>query len=209
MGFEINTSEYVKLNRSFYEREDVVLVAKELLGKYLITNLNNILTIGKIVETEAYCGRNDKACHAHNKRTPRTEIMYGRGGHAWVYLCYGIHHLFNVVTNREGLADAVLIRAIEPVFGLEDMKQRRSFTSAKLTSGPGTLSQAMGICAHMTGYDLLKDKIWIADGHNKNFEIETDVRIGVDYAGKDAMKPWRFFIKNNLNVSRNKKARED
>ena len=208
MIFEINTSEYEKLDRSFYERSDVVKVARELIGKYLITKIDSVHTIGKIVETEAYCGRNDKACHANNKRTPRTEIMYGRGGHAYVYLCYGIHHLFNVVTNRAGLADAVLIRALEPVEGLEEMKQRRFFvsTNTKLTAGPGILSQAMGIRTYMSGYDLLGETIWIAGGSPERFQIETDVRVGIDYAEEDALKPWRFIMKGNRYASKNKKA---
>lgn len=201
---EINTSQYEKLSRSFYEQPDVVKVAEELIGKYLITKIDEVYAIGKIVETEAYCGRNDKACHANNKRTPRTEVMYGRGGHAYVYLCYGIHHLFNVVTNKEGLADAVLVRALEPVAGLEEMKQRRFFasTNTKLTAGPGMLSQAMGIRKHMTGYDLLGETIWIAKGDMERFEIKNDVRIGIDYAEEDALKPWRFTMKGNKYVSR-------
>ncbi len=209
MIFEINTTLYEKLDRSFYENPDVVSVARQLLGKFLVTEVEGVLTVGKIVETEAYCGRNDKACHANNKRTPRTEVMYGVGGHAYVYLCYGIHHLFNVVTHKEGFADAVLIRAIEPVYGLERMRERRNYPSAKLGSGPGTLSQALGITTNMTGTDLLGSLIWIAPGNDQEFDIETDVRIGVDYAEEDALKPWRFFVKGNDYVSRNIKARVD
>lgn len=203
MVFEFNTSVYEKLPRSFYLRQDVVEVAKNLLGKVLITNMDGVITAGKIVETEAYCGRGDKACHANGKRTPRTEVMYGQGGHAYVYLCYGIHHLVNVVTNKEGQADAVLIRALDPVAGLEIMKERRKFTKAKLASGPGTLSQAMGINVEMTGTDLLSDKIWIGTiGNESDFEILTDTRIGVDYAEEDALKPWRFVIAGNKFVSK-------
>lgn len=203
---ESNTSQYEKLGRSFYEQSDVVKVARELIGKCLITRIDSFYTIGKIVETEAYSGRDDKACHANNKRTPRTEVMYGRGGHAYVYLCYGIHHLFNVVTNKEGLADAVLVRALEPIAGLEEMKQRRFFATSKLTAGPGTLSQAMGIRKYMSGYDLLGETIWIAEGDAERFKVETDVRVGIDYAEEDALKPWRFYMKNNKYVSKNKKA---
>ncbi|MEQ9465883.1 MAG: DNA-3-methyladenine glycosylase [Ekhidna sp.] len=203
MVFEINTSLYEKLPRSFYERGDVVQVAKELLGKVLVTNLGGVLTAGKIVETEAYCGRGDKACHANEKRTRRTEVMYQRGGSAYVYLCYGIHHLFNVVTNKEGLADAVLIRALEPMEGLEEMKERRKFTKAKLASGPGTLSQAMGINVGMSGQDLLSEEIWIGKSErNEEFEILSDTRIGVEYAEEDALKPWRFVIAGNTFVSK-------
>ena len=206
---EINTSLYEKLDRSFYLRSDVVEIAKDLLGKSLISNVDGKLTVGTIVETEAYCGRNDKACHAFGKRTPRTEVMYGVGGHAYVYLCYGIHHLFNVVTNEEGLADAVLIRALEPLYGIEEMKSRRALDSiSRLSSGPGTLSESLGIKSAMTGIDLLGDTIWITNGMN-NIEIEEDVRIGVDYAGEDALKPWRFFIRGNAYVSKKKKTRVD
>lgn len=203
MVFEINTSVYEKLPRSFYLREDVLQIARDLLGKVLITNTNGVVTAGKIIETEAYCGRGDKACHANGKRTPRTEIMYGEGGYAYVYLCYGIHHLFNVVTNREGLADAVLIRALEPIEGIDEMKKRRKFTKAKLASGPGTLSQAMGIHVNMTGLDLLSDKLWIGTSRDvEDFDILADVRIGVEYAEEDALKPWRFLIDGNKFVSK-------
>ena len=203
MVFEINTSVYEKLPRSFYQRSDVVQIAKDLLGKVLFTQIDGVLTAGKIVETEAYCGRGDKACHANNKRTPRTEVMYEDGGKAYVYLCYGIHHLFNVVTNDVGLADAVLIRALEPMEGAGVMKERRKSTKAKLASGPGTLSQAMGIHVKMTGEDLLADKIWIAyNSKPEKPEILTDTRIGVEYAEEDALKPWRFVIAGNKFVSK-------
>ncbi|MEQ6166739.1 DNA-3-methyladenine glycosylase [Ekhidna sp. MALMAid0563] len=209
MVFEINTSVYEKLPRSFYLRDDVVQIAKDLLGKVLITNMDGVITAGKIVETEAYCGRGDKACHANGKRTPRTEVIYGQGGYAYVYLCYGIHHLVNVVTNEEEQADAVLIRALEPLTGEEIMRERRKFTKTKLASGPGTLSQAMGISVKMTGADLLSDQIWIGtDGKERDFEIYADTRIGVEYAEEDALKPWRFIIAGNKFVSKGiKKAR--
>lgn len=193
---------YEKPDRSFFLNEDVTQVAKDLLGMYLVSERAGVLTAGRIVETEAYCGRGDKACHANNKRTPRTEVMYRKGGLAYVYLCYGIHHLLNVVTNREGQADAVLIRALEPVFGLETMKERRNFTKAKLTSGPGTLAEAMGIKVDQTGTDLLGDEIWLAVADEKNFKITAGTRIGVDYAEEDALRPWRFVIKGNMYVSR-------
>jgi len=203
MVFEINTTVYEKLDRSFYLRDDVVQIAQDLLGKVLVSHCNGEFTSGKIVETEAYCGRGDKACHANGKRTPRTEVMYGEGGHAYVYLCYGIHHLFNVVTNREGLADAVLIRALEPLAGQETMKVRRGKGNAKLASGPGTLSQAMGIDVKMSGEDLLGDQLWIAEEKEPAaFVISSDTRIGVDYAEEDAFLPWRFLIKGNKYVSK-------
>lgn len=200
---EINTSVYEKLPRSFYQKPDVVQIAKDLLGKILVTQIEGILTAGKIVETEAYCGRGDKACHANGKRTPRTEIMYAEGGRAYVYLCYGIHHLFNIVTNVEGQADAVLIRALEPIQGLDAMKERRNFTNAKLTSGPGMLSQAMGIKVNMTGLDLCENEIWVVQNIKEEaFGILADTRIGVEYAEEDALKPWRFVIAGNKFVSK-------
>ncbi|MEM0942198.1 MAG: DNA-3-methyladenine glycosylase [Bacteroidota bacterium] len=203
MGFKINTSLYEKLDRSFYLSDNVVQVAKNLLGKVLVSNIDGVLTAGKIIETEAYCGRGDKACHANGKRTPRTEVMYRAGGVAYVYLCYGIHHLINIVTNVEGQADAVLIRALEPLEGLEMMRERRSYTKAKLASGPGTLSQAMGINVKMTGTDLLGDQIWIAhQKEEETVEILCDTRIGVAYAEEDALRPWRFVIKGNDLVSK-------
>ena len=206
MIFKINTSVYEKLPRTFYLRSDVVQIAKDLLGKVLITQIDGILTAGKIVETEAYCGRGDKACHAHGKRTGRTEVMYGEGGQAYVYLCYGIHHLFNVVTNIEGRADAVLIRALEPLHGLDAMNERRRFTKSKLASGPGMLSQAMGIHVKMTGEDLISDRIWMSDNpESEDFEILADTRIGVAYAQEDALKPWRFVIGDNKFVSKTSK----
>ena len=197
-----NNSLYEKLPVSFYERPDVVLIARELLGNYLCTNIDGNFTAGKIVETEAYNGRNDKACHAFKKRTQRTEVMYGRGGTAYIYLCYGVHHLFNVVTNREGLADAVLIRAVEPVAGISIMEERRgSVRPHRLTAGPVTLSQALGIHKKFTATDLTGDQIWLARGKEVSFELETDVRIGIDYAEEDAFLPWRFYINGNSFVS--------
>lgn len=199
---EITTSLYEKPDRSFYERDNVVEIAKDLIGMLLVSTLDGMLTAGRIVETEAYCGRGDKACHANNKRTPRTETMYGDAGHAYIYLCYGVHHLFNVVTNVNGKADAVLIRALEPVVGMDDMKMRRS-TKAKLASGPGTLSQALGIKTSMDGTDLLGDQIWIAKKpFNGSVLMEEDRRVGVDYAGEDALKPWRFLLKDSKFVSK-------
>jgi len=199
----VDFSVYEKLPLAFYTNPNVVEVAKQLLGKYLITNIDGNMTAGKIVETEAYNGRNDKACHAYHKRTPRTEVMYKKGGKAYVYLCYGIHHLFNIVTNEEGLADAVLVRAVEPMMGVEIMQERRGpkVKYKKLSAGPGTLSQALGIHHQYNETSLIEDTIWIVDGNEHSFEIEADRRVGVDYAGEDALRPWRFFIKGNDFVS--------
>jgi DNA-3-methyladenine glycosylase len=201
----MHSQKYEKLSRSFYLQPDVVEIAQQLLGKVLVSTLGGNMTAGRIVETEAYDGRRDKACHAFLKRTRRNQVMYQKGGIAYIYLCYGIHHLFNIVTNEEGLADAVLIRAVEPLEGMEIMQQRRNKPLKQATSGPGKLSEAMGIITDFTGTDLTSDLIWI--GYEQNlatFEVEIDRRVGVDYAEEDALLPWRFFIKGNPWVSKQK-----
>ena len=186
------------LGKSFYENDDVVEVSKKLLGKILCTQFGDVFTSGIITETEAYCGRNDKACHANNgKRTPRTEVMFGEPGHAYIYLCYGIHHLFNVVTNKKGLADAVLIRGIKPLEGIEKMKLRRSIKNIRhLSDGPGKLTQALGITTELNETNLLSSPVWIEE---RGISIPPDKikatkRIGIDYAEEDAIKPWRFIV---------------
>ena len=191
----------MKLQKDFYIREDVVLIAKELLGKVLITNFNGAISAGIITETEAYAGINDRASHAFGgRRTARTEIMYATGGTAYVYLCYGIHHLFNVVTNQKDIPHAVLIRALKPIEGMHVILKRRKQKeiSNKLSSGPGTLSQALGIQTSHSGENLLGNKIWIEDrGINfPDIEIIKSPRIGVDYAGADALLPYRFYVKS-------------
>ena len=196
-----------KVTKDFYLRDDVVQIAKDLLGKALFTRMNGKVTTGIVVETEAYSGRNDRACHANQHlRTGRTEVMFSEGGMAYVYLCYGIHHLFNVVTNIEGMADAILIRALEPLQGIDEMMQRRKMTSIekRLTSGPGVLSEAMGIKTVHYGLSLVGDRIWFEDIRRTipDEKIHASKRIGVDYAGEDALKPWRFYIKENTWVSR-------
>lgn len=191
-----------KLPRSFYERDDVAQIARELLGKVLVTNFDGFLTSGIIVETEAYNGRNDKACHSftHGK-TERTKIMFGEPGYAYVYLCYGIHHLFNVVTNVDGLADAVLIRAIEPLDGTPHILDRRNKSKLERSvgGGPGIASQALGITTRNYGTDLLGNSIWIEERSiaEPAFEIIASPRVGVDYAEEDALRPWRFRIRGN------------
>ncbi|WP_299984687.1 DNA-3-methyladenine glycosylase [uncultured Pontibacter sp.] len=199
----------MKLRKDFYTRPDVVQVAQDLLGKYLYTNHDGILTGGIIVETEAYSGTNDKACHAHmNRRTQRTEIMYHEGGVAYVYLVYGMYNLFNIITNVEGQADAVLVRAIEPTEGIEEMLLRRNMATPKpnLTAGPGVLSIALSINRSHYGETLTGDTIWIED---KGIAVPAEgiaigPRIGIDYAGEDALLPWRFWLKDNKWVSRKK-----
>lgn len=174
----------------------MVDVSRQLIGKRLCTFFDGNFTSGIITETEAYCGRNDKACHANNGlRTERTEVMYGKPGHAYIYLCYGIHHLFNVVTNREGLADAVLIRSVKPSEGTDIIQERRNYRPQKeLTNGPGKLSQALGLHTQFSGTDLYSMPIWIEDTDFSFSEINTSQRIGVEYAGEDAKRPWRFFV---------------
>lgn len=192
----------IKLSRSFYERDKVVIIAQELLGKVLCTNFDGVITKGIIVETEAYNGLNDKACHAHFAgKTKRTKIMYHRGGFAYIYLCYGIHHLFNVVTNIKGNADAVLVRAIEPIEGIHHILQRRKKKKLERSvgGGPGIVSQALGIHTLHYGTDLLGNTIWIEDHKKvvKKNQIIASPRVGVDYAEEDAFLPWRFRIEDN------------
>ena len=189
-----------KLPLSFYRRNDVVRIARELIGKILYTNIDGIFTGGIISETEAYNGETDKASHAFGgRRTARTEIMYGDGGIAYVYLCYGIHSLFNVVTNKKNTPHAVLIRAIYPLEGINQMRIRRrrpKLKDAELCIGPGTVSQALGIHFSDTGKSLLENEIWIEDHGIKipTSKIIVGPRIGVDYAGKDASLPYRFRV---------------
>lgn len=195
-----------KLQKSFYERDDVLKIAQDLLGKVLITTFDGLLTSARIVETEAYAGVIDKASHAWNgRRTNRTEIMYATGGTAYVYLCYGIHHLFNVVTNKMDTPHAILIRAAEPVEGIETMLKRTKKKKADftLTKGPGNVAKALGIFTKHNGLNLLSDEIYIADDGFKLAKnmITATPRIGVDYAGEDAKLPYRFIIKDSKYVS--------
>lgn len=196
----------MKLNEDFYQREDVVKIARELLGKVLFTRVDGVVTGGTIVETEAYSWR-ERGCHAYRARkTARNEVMFRKGGFAYVYMCYGIHYLFNVVTNLEAVPEAVLIRALEPVTGLEEMVERRSLAgdNLHLTSGPGKLTKALGIGRSFNGKFLLDDEIWIEDSGMRlaKSKIVASERIGIDYAGDDARLPWRFTIEGNAWVSK-------
>jgi len=189
----------MKLSRDFYLRDDVVNIARDLIGKKLVTCIEGRLTTGIITETEAYEGESDRASHAYGgRRTPRTEIMYQSGGRAYIYLCYGIHSLFNIVTNREGIPHAVLIRAIKPLTGLATMLERTGKKQIKkdFGNGPGKVSRALGIHYSQTGIDLLGDAIWLEDNKFDNGSgiIRTSVRVGIDYAGKDALLPYRFLL---------------
>ncbi len=186
-----------KLDKAFYTRPDVVKISKELLGKVLCTRIDGALTEAVIVETEAYAGVGDKASHAYGgKRTKRTEIMFGEGGCAYIYLCYGMYSLFNVVTNIDGVPHAVLIRGAVPITGIDAMLQRTGKKKAdkNLLIGPGKLSKAMGLHFSLTGTPLSGDLIWIEDRGIKipKIDIIATPRIGVDYAGEDAKLPYRF-----------------
>ncbi|MCB0593165.1 MAG: DNA-3-methyladenine glycosylase [Lewinellaceae bacterium] len=198
-----------RLARSFFTREDVLLVSRELLGKYLVTDFGAGRTAGRIVEVEAYRAPEDKASHAYgNRYTERTKVMYARGGHAYIYLCYGIHHLFNVVTGAEGMAHAVLIRALEPAAGTGLMLRRRRMSkiAPRLTAGPGVLSQAMGITRQHTGTDMLAphSPIWIEsrEAPVSEEDIIAAPRIGVAYAEECAAWEWRFYLRGNAWVSK-------
>lgn len=185
-----------RLGREFYLDEDVVHVAKRLLGKVLVTHLNGVITAGLICETEAYAGVKDRASHAFgDRRTKRTETMYLRGGHAYVYLCYGIHELFNVVTHSEEIPHAVLIRGVLPLEGVEIMDVRRGGKKKHTGIGPGNVSKCLGITRELNGEDLVvSNRIWIEDRGIVVHENETlaGPRIGVDYAGDDALLHYRF-----------------
>ena len=196
-----------KLSHSFYKSNNILQSAKDLLGKVLCSSINDKFTSGKIVEVEAYLGSNDKASHSYNnKKTQRTAPMFASGGISYVYLCYGIHHLFNVVVGEKNNPCAILIRGLEPVDGVDIMLKRRNLNNLKneLTNGPGKLTQALGITTQINTESLLGNKIWIED-HDINVikkDILSSSRIGVDYAGDDAKLPYRFYIKNNKWVSK-------
>jgi DNA-3-methyladenine glycosylase len=199
-------NEWVKLPLSFYERDDVVVITRDLIGKILVTNFDSKLTAGRIVEAEAYNGPFDKAAHSYNNRkTKRTEVMFQKGGVAYIYLCYGIHQMFNIVTGAEGVPSAVLIRAIEPMAGIGVMLERSRKTVARfdLTRGPGNVAKAMGFHTSQNGLSLQHETLFVADD---NIEYnQTDVlattRVGVDYAAEDALLPYRFLVKGNQYVS--------
>lgn len=185
------------------------MIARSLLGKLLVTHFGDEVTAGMIVETEAYRGVTDKASHAYgNRRTPRTEVMYASGGVAYVYLCYGIHHLFNVVTNEKDIPHAILIRAIEPIAGKEIMQRRsgRKKWENSIGSGPGNVSKALGIHTRHSGTSLMGEEVFIAD-YGISFqsaEIIATPRIGVDYAGEDAKLLYRFMVRDHPNISAKK-----
>ncbi|MBT8194852.1 MAG: DNA-3-methyladenine glycosylase [Bacteroidia bacterium] len=192
---------FPKIDTSYYHQKNVVNLAEKMLGKMLFTNFNNKVTGGIITEAEAYNGIYDRACHAFGgRRTPRTETMYALGGVSYVYLCYGIHHLFNIVTNKKDIPDAILIRAIEPTHGVSTMLKRRNKNKIDktLSGGPGTVSQALGISVKNNALDLSGSKIWIAESglKIKKNQIASSARIGCESAGEDGKLPYRFNLIN-------------
>jgi len=201
----------VELKRSFYEG-DTLKIAKELLGKYLVLKNPTESYIVKIVETEGYIGAIDKAAHSYlNKRTPRTEVMFGPPGHAYVYLIYGMYCCLNIVTQKNGEAAAVLIRGVEPIEGIEMMSINRFSKKLediskkdiyRLTNGPGKLCMALGITREDNGRDICSNNFYIAEGKYEEFEIVTTKRINIDYAEEAVDFPWRFYIKGNAFVSK-------
>ncbi len=199
------------LGRDFYMR-DTVTVAVELLGKQIVHETQDHILIGKIVETEAYNGPEDKACHAYGeKRTPRTEAMYYIGGSAYIFIIYGMYPCFNVVTGQKDIPSAVLVRAIAPIEGIDRMAELRygmaphSLTPGQrlnLCNGPGKLCISMGIGKEHNGIDLCSNSLYICDAHNEPFSIGSSPRVNIDYAEEYKDKPWRFFVEGNKHVSR-------
>ena len=201
-----NTIKLNKLTIDFYNRNNVLQIARELLGKIVITAIEGVVTSGRIVETEAYVGITDKASHSYlRKRTDRNEHMYAKAATSYVYICYGIHQMFNVVTNEKEIPDAVLIRAVEPLEGIDKMLARRGKKKqdSTLTKGPGNVGRALGINKIHSGVNLMGDTIYIVsdDFEINKMDIGSSMRIGVDYAGQDALLPYRFFIRGNKYVS--------
>lgn len=189
----------MKLTKKYYQNEDVVFLAKDLLGKILITEFDGIKTGGIITETEAY-SEIEKGSHAYNKRkTERTKIMFENGGLSYVYFCYGMHHLFNIVTGKKDIAQAVLIRAIEPTIGINEMllRRKKDKVDKNLCNGPGKLCQALGITREHYGLHLTDKSIWLEKSNIKikNEQVSATPRIGIDYAEEDKLLPWRFVLK--------------
>lgn len=195
-----------KISLSFYSRKDVVAIAKKLIGKILVTNFDGIITSGRIVETEAYVAITDKASHSYGgKRTAKNEHMYAAAGTAYVYICYGIHQMMNIVTNDKNIPDAVLIRAVEPLKGIDIMLKRtgKKVLDKTLTQGPGNVGKALGIFKHHSGNHLFGNTIYLMDDNIKinKEQIGTSIRIGVESAWPDSLLPYRFYLKGNKYVS--------
>ena len=176
---------------SYFQKKDTLWIARDLLGKYLFSRIEGVVTGGMIIETEAYMGTEDKACHAYKGcRTKRTEVMYESGGVAYLYLCYGMHTLFNIVTHERDEPHAVLIRALRPTVGLEEMQKRRG--KRNLTAGPGMVSKALGLTLSLSGEPLTGEILWVEEKEPFAGSIVATPRIGIDYAEEYAEKPWRF-----------------
>lgn len=199
-----------RLNREFYNR-DSLIVAKELLGKVLVHEIEGQKLSAKIVETEAYMGINDKAAHSYGgRRTQRVEVMYGGPGFSYVFFIYGMHYCFNIVTREEGNPQAVLIRAVEPIEGLDIIAQNRfvktyshlSKTQIRnLTNGPGKLCRALSIDKSLNGEDLCGNKLYVEEGENQKNNIVAAKRVGIDYAEEAKDYLWRFYLEDNIYVS--------
>ncbi len=188
-----------KLNKKFFLRQDVVRVAKDLIGKSIHTQIDNLHTSALITETEAYAGVTDKASHAYGgRRTQRTETMYREGAIAYVYFCYGMHYLFNIVTNIKNIPHAVLIRGIYPLEGIDIMLKRvqKSHFTMQMGSGPGKVTKLLGINKSHDATSVLGKTIWLSKEHDciDDSFIMTSKRIGIDYAGEDVLLPYRFYI---------------
>jgi DNA-3-methyladenine glycosylase len=195
-----------KLPLNFYKRKDVVAIAKDLVGKIVVTKFDGLVTSGRIVETEAYVAHIDKASHSFGgRRTAKNEHMYAHPGTAYVYICYGMHQMFNIVTNERDIPDAVLIRAVEPLEGIDIMLQRtgKSKLDFTLTKGPGNVGKALGIFKKHSGLHLLDNEIYLADDNFKLKENEIGIskRIGVESAFPDSELPYRFYVRGNKYVS--------
>lgn len=193
-----------KIEKEKYIKDPFDFVKEDLLGAYLCTVVDGVLTAGKITEVEVYLGAKDRACHAYQyHKTSRNAVMFEQGGVAYVYFVYGMYHQMNVVMSPKGEPNAILIRALEPVEGIEIMKQRRqSALLNKLTTGPGKLCQAMGINIKMhNGADLTGNQIWITPRLEKP-KMKSAKRVGIDYAGQDKDRLWRFYIKDNVFISK-------
>ena len=196
-----------KLQKGFYDRQDVIQIARELLGKVVVTNLGGKITSGRIVETEAYVAITDKASHSFaGRRTPKNEHMYCKAGTAYIYICYGMHQMLNVVTNKKNIPDAVLIRAIEPIKGIDIMLKRagKLVFNNTLSKGPGNVGKVLGISKQYSGINLLEEDIYIYVDDESNIPAElvgVSKRIGVESAGAAALLPYRFYIRGNRFVS--------
>ncbi|WP_443939179.1 DNA-3-methyladenine glycosylase [Pedobacter sp. MW01-1-1] len=197
----------MKLSKEYYLHQDVVFLAKDLLGKVLCTQINQELTVGIIVETEAYFGVEDKASHAFGgRRSQRTKVMYAEGGVSYVYLIYGLHSLFNIVVSAKDVPNAVLIRAVEPIEGLDVIERRRNMkiTNKAISSGPGSAAKALGINRDVNGVQLTGDAVWLEDRgiYFTDEQIGVASRVGIAYAQEHALLPLRFFVKGNKYVSK-------